>query len=210
MHKYVVRYTKEGDAKFISHLDFLRAVQRAMRRADLPIKYSEGFNPHPCLSFAQPLGIGVTGENEWFEAEMTEEVPDLASRLDRAMPRGVHIREAILEVKNRFAAIMRAEYLVTPAALPEDVAIAAFLAREEIPIEKRTKSGTKMTDIRPMIDTISRRDKQLFMRIAAGSAVNLKPQTVMDALEAYIPEYHAGFCRYHRLALLDHDNQPIY
>lgn len=210
MHKYVIRYTKEGDAKYISHLDFLRALGRAMRRAGLPIKYSEGFNPHPCLSFAQPLGVGITGENEWFEAEFTALCEDIPARLSAVMPRGIRILDAILVEKNRFSALSRADYLVAPQNKIAEKDLQAFLAREEIIIEKKTKSGVKPTDIRPMIFEAKLVENGVFLRVSAGSSVNLKPQTVMDAIEKYTTDYAPGFCRYTRLALLDEENQPLY
>lgn len=208
--KYVIRYTKEGDAKFISHLDFLRAIGRAMRRANLPIKYSEGFNPHPCLSFAQPLGVGITGENEWFEAEFTAPCDDIPARLTAVMPRGIRILDAISVSKNRFALLARADYLITPTNMPKAECLQAFLSQPEIVVEKKTKSGTKPTDIRPMIFDIKCMENGIFLRVAAGSSVNLKPQTVMEALEKYIEGYAPGFCQYARLSLLDAENQPLY
>lgn len=209
MHKYIVRYAKKGDAKFISHLDFLRAIQRAMRRAELPLKFSEGFNPHPCLSFAHPLGVGVEGERELFEVELTKECPHLAEILAPKMPQGIHILEAFPCEKNPFAAVSRATYAVCPEAMPAKTDVAAFLAMPEIVCEKRTKSGVKETDIRPDIFALYTEKEHIFMCLSAGSTSNLKPQTVMEAMEAYVPGYTPGFCRYVRLSLMDAENTPI-
>ncbi len=209
MPKYVIRYAKRGDAKFISHLDFLRLIQRAMRRAALPLKFSEGFNPHPCLSFAQPLGVGLTGERELFEVELTKECPDIKERLLPKMPRGIEILEAVPCEKNNFAAISRAVYAVRPAQLPTEEMVAAFLGKGEIFAEKKTKSGVKTVDIRPNIFSIKLGEDCILLRLAAGSAANLKPQTVMAAMEAEIPEYAPGFCRYTRLCLTDDANREI-
>jgi radical SAM-linked protein len=65
--RLVIKYTKEERVKYISHLDFLRLVQRAIRRADIPVAYSQGFNPHPRLSFASALAVGVTSEGEYLD-----------------------------------------------------------------------------------------------------------------------------------------------
>ncbi len=210
LHKYVVRYSKEGDAKFISHLDFLRAIGRAMRRANLPLKYSEGFNPHLCLSFAQPLGVGIAGENEWFEVELIAPCDDIPQKLARVMPRGIRILEARAVERNRFSALSRADYIVYPENMPSSSAVESFLAQPEIVVEKKTKSGAKQTDIRPMIFSIVPDGDSLTLRVAAGSTVNLKPQSVMEAMALYIPSYTPGYCRYVRTALLDAENQPLY
>ena len=210
LHKYVVCYTKEKDAKYISHLDFLRTIGRAMRRAALPLKYSEGFNPHICLSFAQPLGVGISGEQEWFEVELTAPCADIPERLNRVLGENIRILGAQAVEKNRFAALARADYRVCPEVLPSKAELDAFLSRTEIIIDKKTKSGVKPTDIRPLIYDITLSDGCLFLRVAAGSTVNLKPESVMDAMALYIPAYAHGFCHYTRTALLDADNKPLY
>ena len=209
MHKYIIRYKKYGDAKFISHLDFLRLIQRAMRRAELPLKFSEGFNPHPCLSFAQPLGIGVWGERELFEVELIEPCADIKERLSAKMPRGIEIVEVTPCEKNNFARIARGVYKVEPEVLPSAEALSAFMAKTEILTKKRTKSGTKMADIRPDIFEAKLLDGAIFLRLSTGSTANLKPSTVIDAMREGIAGYDPGFCRYTRLALTDEADRPI-
>lgn len=209
MYKYIVRYAKRGDAKFISHLDFLRSIQRAMRRAELPLKFSEGFNPHPCLAFAQPLGVGTAGERELFEVELVAECPDLAARLAPKMPRGIEIIEAVPCEKNNFASIARGVYAVCPENLPTKEELEAFMGKSEILTEKRTKSGTKTADIRPDIFGAALGEDRIVFRLSTGSTANLKPSTVMEAMAEHIPGYNPGFCRYVRLTMTDKENKPI-
>ncbi len=209
MHKYIIRYAKRGDAKFISHLDFLRLIQRAMRRAQLPLKFSEGFNPHPCLSFAQPLGVGTTGEKELFEVELTAPCDSIMDKLAPKMPRGIEIVEVIPCEKNNFAKIARAVYAVRPETLPTEEMLSAFLDKTEILTEKKTKSGIKTTDIRPDIFGAKLGEDRLLLRLAAGSQANLKPSTVMDAMAEHLEGYSPGFCRYTRLCLTDEKNNEI-
>ncbi len=209
MHKYSIRYAKRGDAKFVSHLDFLRLIQRAMRRAGLPLKFSEGFNPHPCLSFAHPLGVGITGERELFEVELTAPCEDIVARLAPKMPRGIEILEAVECEKNRFSLVARAMYTVQPEVLPSKAQLEAFLEKREILTEKKTKSGVKTADIRPDIFDASLQDDLLLLCLAAGSSANLKPATVMDAMAEQLPGYAPGFCRYTRLMLMDAQNKEI-
>ena len=65
--RYLIKYTKESNIKFISHLDLMRTIQKVVRRAELPVKYSQGFNPHMALSIAQPLGVGVYSSGEYMD-----------------------------------------------------------------------------------------------------------------------------------------------
>ena len=134
MNKYIVRYRKTGDMKYISHLDLLRTIQRAMRRAELPLKYTEGFNPHPNIVFALPLSVGVEGYNELYETILTEDMPaeEFLARMKKVMPRGLEVTEVVKADSNKFAEISSAIYKVTPEKLPTDAMITDFLSRKEI------------------------------------------------------------------------------
>ena len=92
--KYVVCFEKKGIAKYISHLDFQRTISRAIRRARLPLSYSQGFNPHPKLSFAAPLPVGSSSECEMFEAELEFEVNEniFLEKLNNALPSCIRIK----------------------------------------------------------------------------------------------------------------------
>ena len=93
-----IKFAKYGTMKFISHLDVMRYFQKAIRRAGLPVMYSEGFNPHQIMSFASPLGVGQTSEAEYFDLALTEEMPaeELCDRLNQTMTEGMRILGAIL------------------------------------------------------------------------------------------------------------------
>ncbi len=93
MYKVICKYTKTGDLKFISHLDILRLMQRAILRAKLPAKYSEGFNPHIKIAFGFPLSLGVESVGEYFELELTEKVDieKLVDDLNNVLPKKVRI-----------------------------------------------------------------------------------------------------------------------
>ena len=181
----------------MSHLDFVRMFGRAIRRAKLPIAYSEGFNPHPLLTFALPLSVGYTSECEILELVMAEEIsPDeVMDRLNAVLPEGVHITEAH-EGKSRMKALDVALYVVYPEKMPDG--IAEFLSNKEILIEKKTKSGIKETDIRPDIKGIKLYLDRIEMTLSAGSRANLKPEVVINAMNKYIASYNSGECEYHR------------
>ncbi len=120
--KLRMQITKDRDIRFISHLEYVRTIERAIRRAKLPAAYSEGFNPHLKFSLASALGVGVVSYTEFVEIELAEpmEVEVAARALDKALPRGIRVLAADA-VANNTAALMAevagASYVVT---LPYD------------------------------------------------------------------------------------------
>ena len=117
-----MQITKDRDIRFISHLEYVRTIERAIRRAKLPAAYSEGFNPHLKFSLASALGVGVVSYTEFVEIELAEpvEIEAAARALDKALPRGIRVLAADA-VANNTAALMAeaagASYVVT---LPYD------------------------------------------------------------------------------------------
>lgn len=201
-NNYYLRYEKTENVKYVSHLDFVRMFGRALRRAHLPIAYSEGFNPHPLLGFALPLSVGYTSECEILEIALTEELPpdEIMERFNRVLPDGVKILSAH-EGKSNMKKLDIALYQVFPEKTP--AGIAEFLAMDKILIEKKTKSGIKETDIRPDIKDIKVTLGKIEMTLSAGSRNNLKPEVVIAAMNKYIAGYNSGDCRYHRKQIFD-------
>lgn len=208
LNNYYMRYEKTENAKYVSHLDFVRMFGRAMRRAHLPIAFSEGFNPHPLLTFALPLSVGYTSSCEILEIVLTQPVScdDIKGRLNAVLPQGVKITEAF-EGKSNMKKLDVARYSVYPEKTPP--AIASFLAMEKILIEKKTKSGIKECDIRPDIKDIKITLGKIDMVLSAGSRANLKPEVVVNAMNKYIEGYQSGDCLYHREAIYDSDMNII-
>lgn len=208
LNNYYLRYEKTQNAKYVSHLDFVRMFGRAMRRAHLPIAFSEGFNPHPLLGFALPLSVGYTSECELLEIVLTEAVEpeNIMAALNAVLPRGVCIKEAY-EGKSRMKALDNALYIVYPEKVPDT--ISEFLGMEKILIEKKTKSGIKETDIRPDIKSIKIYLNRIEMILSAGSRANLKPEVVISAMNKYIPSYKSGECEYHRKEIYTKDMEII-
>ncbi len=202
------RYEKTDRAKYVSHLDFVRMFGRALRRAKLPIAFSEGFNPHPILGFALPLSVGYTSECEILELTLTEDIAPKAvmERLNAVLPDGVKLTEAHAG-KSRMKALDNALYIVYPEKIPEGVS--EFLSNKEIMIDKKTKSGIKETDIRMDIKDIKVYLNRIEMTLSAGSRRNLKPEVVMSAMNKYIPGYKSGDCEYHRKEIYTQDMEVI-
>jgi len=207
-NNYYLRYEKTEKTKYVSHLDFVRMFGRALRRAHLPMAYSEGFNPHPLLGFALPLSVGYTSECEILEIALTEEIaPEkIMERLNNVLPDGVKILSAH-EGKSNMKKLDIALYQVFPEKTPPG--IADFLSMEQILIEKKTKSGIKETDIRPDIKDIKVTLGKIEMMLSAGSRANLKPEVVIAAMNKYIAGYNSGDCKYHRKQIFDNDMNVI-
>ncbi len=208
MNDYYLRYKRGESIKYVSHLDFVRVFGRAFRRSELPIAYSEGFNPHPLLTFALPLSVGYTSECELMEFVLEEELleKEIKERLQKAMPYGIEIAEVSMG-KTRMKKLDNALYIVKAENLPDD--LSAFLSLDSILIEKKTKSGIKEADIRGDIKNIALKDGYLEMLLSAGSRANLKPEVVVNAMNKYIDGYNAGECDYHRKQILDGEYTPL-
>ena len=128
--RYRVKFQKYGVMKFVGHLDIMRYFQKAFRRAALPIRYSEGFNPHQIMSFAAPLGVGITSDGEYMDVDMKEEVlsEDTLQKLDSVMVDGMKILEfrALNDsAKKAMTAVRAASYLLY---YKEDI----FLSKEDL------------------------------------------------------------------------------
>ena len=161
--KVRIKFSKEGYLKFIGHLDTMRYFQKALRRAGLPVAYSEGFSPHIIMSFASPLGVGVTSSGEYFDVQFTEEVStdEIERRLNETMVEGIRPEEWWSEK------------------------ICSFLAQKEITVTKKTKRNEKSVDLRPNIHEMRLSNQGIFMRLSAASRNYTKPELVLENFFAY-------------------------
>jgi len=154
-------YHKDEAVRFISHLDMQRLLQRAFRRAQIPLAYSKGFNPHPLLSFASALAVGYTSETEWLDVRLEREMDPASFQkaANAVLPMGVHIEKALeapVELPTLTALTKSALHRVcidfeTPlneTALKQGI---ETLLNGEIIVKKRTKAGERMVDIRPQL-----------------------------------------------------------
>jgi len=191
-----IKFRKYGAMKFIGHLDIMRFFQKVMRRADIPIAFTGGFSPHMIMSFANPLGVGVTSDGEYFDIELAEEIDMNAAveRMNQVMVEGIEIVNMvpISDDKKRtgMSIVAAADYLsnVRNNAFPEDwrEKSKGFMDQKEILITKKTKKSEKMVDIKPMIYKFEIRKEGVYMQVATGSVENLKPEVVMQALCQYL------------------------
>ncbi len=209
---YRIKFTKGEEVKFIGHLDIMRLFQRAIKRANLPVAYSQGFNPHQLLSFANPLTLGTTSEGEYGDFEMAEKIEPafVMEELNKVLPNGVKVLDSVLITQKTDSAmasidgakyIVYAEELIKRDSLKED--IKQYLSQKEILVLKKTKKNEKITDIKPDIFEIKKIPEGLYLYLAAGSRRNLKPEPVIQSLYHFLGlDFEKYRIRYHRLDLM--------
>ncbi len=213
-----IKFRKYGAMKFIGHLDIMRFFQKAMRRADIPIAFSGGYSPHMIMSFANPLGVGVTSDGEYFDIELTKEIDmqEAVVRMNAVMVEGIEVVNMvqISDEKKRtgMSIVAAADYLssLRHGEFPEgwQEKAAGFMAQSEISIVKKTKKSEKETDIKPMIYKFGIQEDSVFMQVATGSVENLKPEVVMQAFCQYLGMEMEGVAfAHHRLDVYAMDEE---
>jgi len=206
-------FAKEGRAVYISHLDLLRTFQRVFLRQGLVLRHSQGYHPHPILSFALPLPVGQSSCCELLDFEVTEELDgrDLPERLNRFMPEGIRARECYIPVwpVRELAYLQCRVELSYDGGIPAGAAdrIGELFAGESVVIQKRTKRKAMAdVDIRPMLRTleIAEEPGQLCLdAVVAAQNPGLNPALLAAAVETYLPELTPDFVQVRRLELLD-------
>ena len=188
-----IKFKKEGNLRFIGHLDVMRHFQKVMRRARIPIAFTAGYNPHMIMSFASPLGIGLTSQGEYFDIELAGHISsaEAVRRMNAVTAEGMEVisfRQIAEEKKMTAMAIASAaDYLVgckcrENGAVFTQERITGFLGQQEIVVTKQTKRSEQEADIRPLIYQMELTKEGIYLQLAAGSAQNLKPELVMSAL----------------------------
>lgn len=205
----MIRFGKQPRLRFISHLDLQRFFQRALSRTGLPIAYSQGFNPHPLLSFGSALALGWTSEYEIIDVKLA--VPMGRKRTEEAMRSALPVDLPVLEVKlvddkhTAPMAMVRAsdyEIMLTGETAEATLnAIDAFMAKESVMAMRKTKSGEKEVDIRPWAYSIERTESGFNARLKLTEMDTLKPDLLIKTL-AEIAGVEAPEAKIHRKCLL--------
>ncbi len=211
--KVRIKFSKYGAVRFIGHLDIMRYFQKAIRRADIDISYSEGFSPHPIMSFASPLSVGHTSEGEYFDMlvnSFTSE-EDIQKRLQNVMVEGIDILKVKLLDEgegNAMASVEAASYLVSfknNINLPNkwQEAFMDFYGQIDIPVIKKTKKGEREINLKESIYELEIRKNMkdgektlsdsVYMLLNASSGGNIKPAFVLDCffrtMDFTLPEF---------------------
>ena len=190
--KIRIKFAKYGTMKYIGHLDMMRFFQKAIRRAGIDIKYSEGFSPHQIMSFASPLGVGLESTGEYMDIEVLSmtSAQDIRESLNSAMVEGVEVLSVTPlpdHAKNAMASVAAAAYSLQmkEGSFPIDglaEKIQAFFGQKTIPFTKETKKSTVELDLKQGIYEIStNKDGAIHMLVNASSSGNIKPAIVFQA-----------------------------
>ena len=186
-----LKFCKTGSLQYISHLDLQRTFGRILARADLPLWYTQGFNPHPKLVFGLPLAIGCESVCELADIRMERDMPcdEILRRMKKATVRELDFMHCYIPDR-KFAEIAYAGYLVRiqgkQSEFPAEADITKLLTTSPLTVTRHTKSGNKETDIVPMIKSVrvttAPGELTLRLLLTAGDANTLNPELAVGAL----------------------------
>nr|WP_207733737.1 TIGR03936 family radical SAM-associated protein [Clostridium sp. 1001275B_160808_H3] len=203
--RYVIKFTKESSVKFISHLDLMRTIQRVIRRADLPMEYSKGFNPHMALSIAQPLSVGVYSDAEYMDIVLVEELEEkeIIDRLNAKTASGIKFlnarkvitKEGEKKLPQTMALVDAARFTIKMLCSDSNVVeskIEELINKSEWTTIKKSKKGEKEVNLKTMIKEmkhwINNDELILNILISSGSREHLSPDLVAEYIKSNIPE----------------------
>lgn len=209
-----LRFSRREPAIWLAHLDMMRTFERSIRRAGLPICWSQGYNPRPQMTFALPISVGLATAGDYLDLSLEEDLEpaDVMDRLNRSLPTGFAILAANRAVPSKaslMSLVRAADYRLETPGLAE--AIARIANTQPLVVEKFSKGKMVDVDIRPLIEKIQLKGPDcLEMRVKAGSSANLRPDLFLKALETYgdLPAEAAADCAVTRLALILDSNDP--
>ena len=207
-------FEKTGSAVWMSHLDLMRLMQRAFKRAGLPLTHTQGFNPRPSVSIALPLSVGVESVCEILDFDLEGELPlmeTIQTRLNAALVPGITVRQVYMDGRKiRDLALLRCRLgLEYDGGIPAGAtdAIATLFALESLMVEKKSKNGILEQDIRPMIRELSvaqTGEKELRVEaLITCQNPSLNPMQLYGAIVRYLPEVAPDFCTCRREELYD-------
>lgn len=204
--KIRIKFKKSGVMRFIGHLDIMRYFQKVIRRSGIDVAYSTGFSPHQIMSFAAPLGVGLLSDGEYMDIEVNSTLSSKESveRLNAVMADGMEVisyRALPENSKNAMSIVAAADYSIAPKkGKPFPFTYEEFLEkkkeflvdRNRVMLTKQTKKNCIEIDVKPLIYAFSanRNEKtgqadSIFMKVATGSANNLKPEFILEAFYSF-------------------------
>jgi len=215
--KIRIKFRKWGSMKFIGHLDMMRYFQKVMRRADVDIRYSEGFSPHQIMSFAAPLGVGITSDGEYFDIEVhsTKSSEEMIKDLNTTMVDGVEITGYVAlpdNAKPAMSIVAAADYVLSykegyeaPLSVAEwkTKIDELFTTQSNFTIIKKTKKSEREVDLKPLVyafEVMEQDDKPAFyINVSTGSVDNIKPELLLSSIyEKLGLEYNESAIAIHR------------
>lgn len=199
--RYLTKFTKEENIKFISHLDVLKTIQKNIRRAGLPVEFSQGFNPHMNTSIAQPLSVGVYSSGEYMDMILTTEMDEqeIVDKLNETAPSGIKYISALAipytqgekKVPQAMALIDAARYTIKikysdVSNLEEEMT--SLLENETWTTIKKSKKGEKEVNLKTLIKEFSFWIKDEFLILNVLISTGSREHLSADLLVQYIQE----------------------
>lgn len=213
--KVRIKFQKYGAMKFIGHLDVMRYFQKAFRRAEIDNEYSKGFSPHQIMSFAAPLGVGLTSDGEYLDVSLlsSDEPQVMIDRLNAVLTEGFRVigfhplldpipNQRVITAMSLVAAAdylvsLKDGYAIDKIKTKEEFvkAFTEFLAQETIIIDKKTKKSENAVDIKPMISLVAfdedsyKKELKDYDKVNASRGVTLQVESMADVYENGIKVY---------------------
>ena len=222
--KIRIKFRKWGVMKFIGHLDMMRYFQKAVRSANIDIKYSEGFSPHQIMSFAAPLGVGITSDGEYFDIEVntTLSSKEAVQALNNTMVEGVEVVSYVQlpdQAKTAMSLVAAADYTLSykegcesPRSVSEwkEILETEFSGQPAFTILKKTKKSEREVDLKPLVYDFHVEEQGekpvFFLRVSTGSTDNIKPELVLSSIyERLELSYDENAIQIHRLEVYARD-----
>jgi len=182
---YRLRFTKTGKLRFLSHHDLMRLFERALRRSGLPLRMTEGFNPHPILSFPTALGLGIESDDEVMEFELTAWTAPakIQTSLGEQLPEGVALVKVEPFARRDRSEIQYVEYEARiPASLDPSAGAKEFLAKPETWIERKSDKGSKKVELRRYVLGLVTEPGRVLLRIRVTDQGTAKPEEILRAI----------------------------
>lgn len=194
------RFEKTGSAAFISHLDLMRTLGRALSRAEIPAAKTNGFNPHAYISIPCALSLGYEGTAEMADIGLPSDFsPDLIpERMNKVLPDGIRVSEAYV-ITRKAGEIAFADYdLIFDADEEKKQAMIAALEVKPLVVLKKSKRSEEEKDISPMILTLQETETGIRARLTCSAVENLNPRMLINALEKVAPDLVPAHVRIRR------------
>lgn len=213
------KFSKTGEMKYISHLDLVRLFHRIMRRAGISISYTQGFNPHPIISFATALSLGIESCGEYFDVKLNDEIPflEFKEKINEHMPRGIKVLEGkYIDSKEEslMSMVEYSDYRITMEISSQEMDeltinewISGFLKQDKILITRKKKKKRrqrhqeyKEVDVKPLIKefTLEKIEGQSGIfdtLLTTGSKGNLKPEDLIRLFDKYLQNHQLSIVK---------------
>lgn len=215
MSRVLLKLKKGDEVKYLSHLDFVHAFELALRRAKIPVAYSEGFNPRPRMAFGSAIGVGVTSDDERILVELASPMAayQVMEQMNSALPPGIRVLDAVEiadGVKSPISEFNASRFRIDLASAdgcdPSSVeeTISGILESNEVVVSRKRKEGIRQVDIRPhllgarIVSDSAEGGASVQVDLASGDSGGASPRDFVQALQTRMPNLRMK--RAHRMA----------